>query len=190
MDLETLRAKMAENRASLERIAKDEAAAREALAAISKATKTAETYAHDKALLAVIDPSADAKTAAERAKANLAAAFARETEIRDTFPLLAAARQKLEDEIEQFRRDIKVAEDTKVVEVISAGLNQVDAEIVSITGRLFARARARGTAGWGDLVELLKDRIHGSSDGLRPSLRDRIIAEAEKVRANIASGRA
>jgi hypothetical protein len=156
---------------------------------IAEAIKTAEHHAHEKAMLAVITPTAEAKAAADEARVAYAAAFERETEVRDRIPLVEAAVRKLDDEIEQIRRDIKVAEDAKVADALTPSLDQIDAEIVTVTGRLLARARARGTAGW-DLLDLLKDRIQASSDGRRPSLRDRIIAEAEKVRANIASGRA
>jgi hypothetical protein len=109
MDLETLRAKLAEKQAAAERISNEETAARENLAVVAKAAKAAEGYAHEKALFAVINESPEAKAKAEEAKANLAAAFARETEIRDRLPLLAAARQKLNDEMEAVLRDIKVA---------------------------------------------------------------------------------
>lgn len=186
MDLEILRAKVVEKRASAERIASEEATARASLAAVSEAAKAAEKYAHEKALLAVIDTSPEAKAKAEEAKANLAAAFALETEISDRIPLLSAARQKLDEEIADVLRDITAAENQRVAEVLTASLDQIDAEIVSISGRLLARARARGAAGW-ELSDLVKDRIVGNGHG---SLSDRIIAEAEKVRATIASGRA
>jgi hypothetical protein len=122
--------------------------AREALSAISDATSTAQRYAHEKLMLAIIG----------------------------------------EEEIADVLRDIEVAENAMVADAITASLDQIDTEIVTIAGKLLARARARGTAGW-EVADLLKDRIQGSGNGRRPSLRDRILAEAEKVHAGIA-GRA
>jgi chromosome segregation ATPase len=189
MDLATLRAKMQEKRAAAERVANEEAAASKSLAAISEATGAAQRYAHEKAMLTVIDPTPEVQAEAQKAKSNLTKAFARETEIRDRLPLLSAARQKLDEEIEDVRRAIAVAENTKVADVLTSSLDQIDNEIVGITGRLLARAKARGTAGW-DVVDLIKERIQGSGDGARKSLRDRIYTEAEMVRATIASGMA
>jgi chromosome segregation ATPase len=186
MDLDTLRKTRDEKEARRTALDHEAEALRADLATVSEATRAAERYSQEKALFAVISPTPEAKTKAEEAKANLTAAFTRETEIRDRIPLVEAAVRKLNEEIEGILRNIRAAENAKVAEVLSANLDQIDAEIVSITGRLLARARARGTAGW-ELPDLVKDRIIGNGQG---SLRGRILAEAEKVRANIASGRA
>jgi hypothetical protein len=189
MELEALRTKLAEHRANAERISKDEAAAREQLATISKAAKAAAGYANEKAIFAEIDTSPEAKATAEKATATYATAFARQTEISDRLPLLSAARQKLDEEIVEISRSIKLAENKLVGDTLTPSLDQIDAEIVAVTGKLLARARAMGIEGR-ELPDLLKDRIQGSADATRPPLRDRIFAEAEKVRATITAARA
>ena len=75
MELEALRTKLAEHRANAERISKDEAAAREQLATISKAAKAAAGYANEKAIFAEIDTSPEAKATAEKATATYATAL-------------------------------------------------------------------------------------------------------------------
>lgn len=186
MELEAVRDALAKKRASCERIDGERMKVQADLEVISKAAKAAEGYAHEKALFAVINPSAEAQTKAEEAKANYTTAFESETDLRDRLPLLSAARKKLEEEIEVLLREIKIAEDKRVADTLTSSLEQIDDEIVSVTGRLLARARALGMVGW-DLSDLVKDRIIGRQKG---PLRDRIVAEAEAIRTAIATGRA
>lgn len=186
MDLATMRKMLEDKATARERVAAERDELRTKTARFSEASRAAEEYSRQKALFCVINPSLEAQATADAAKATVASAFEQETKARDRLALVERALRLLDDEIAGLSQKLPPAENEYVGRILTEQIDEIDSELVAVAAKLFARARARGTAKVFDFGEVVTDRLVG--DGSRPGLRQRVLDAAELVRAQILRG--
>jgi hypothetical protein len=129
MDLNEARKVLSEKQAVHDRIASELDNLRAALAVVVEVTRDAQREAREKSVDAVLMGTEEAKTVAAEAKASLAAAFERETTLKDQIPTLDHALTRVSPELRSLREAIRQEEEARVLaairEVASPALEQL-----------------------------------------------------------------
>lgn len=181
MDFKRIKQGLAQKQQARERVAAEAEELRRQLAVVSKATRAAAQRAEEEALFAVITPTPEATAKAEQAKATLRSADDQEQGLRDRLPILDRALGVLDAEIADLEGQLPSVANAEVAAALTARLDEIDAELAVVTGKLYARAKALGALHF-EIAGVVVDRLQ------RPGMRQRVLDAAAQARAEITGG--